>query len=223
MALITCPECKKEISDKADKCINCGYPLSSQAINEVELPHKVEITKEEDKKTLECPVEITGKEKLGDEYIGPMGNWILAIWFLIFMIISIGSVIQGGEIGGALFIFFIMGAAGMWLVQFIYIFTPGYYRHKKRLKKIEEYFNERFDVLKEFDHNKHKKLKTSTVYSKKGYNHALFDLFMEAWKLNADAIVVNNNEKHVSVSSDKLRGVTSKSSNQLNGTIIKYI
>lgn len=27
MALINCPECGKEISDKADNCINCGFPL----------------------------------------------------------------------------------------------------------------------------------------------------------------------------------------------------
>lgn len=27
MALINCPECKKEISDIADKCPNCGYPV----------------------------------------------------------------------------------------------------------------------------------------------------------------------------------------------------
>lgn len=28
MALIHCPECGKEISDKAPACIHCGYPLS---------------------------------------------------------------------------------------------------------------------------------------------------------------------------------------------------
>ena len=28
MSLIKCPECGKEISDKATDCINCGYPLS---------------------------------------------------------------------------------------------------------------------------------------------------------------------------------------------------
>lgn len=28
MALIKCPECEKEISDKAPACIHCGYPLS---------------------------------------------------------------------------------------------------------------------------------------------------------------------------------------------------
>ena len=30
MALIKCPECGKEISDKAKVCIHCGYPLNEQ-------------------------------------------------------------------------------------------------------------------------------------------------------------------------------------------------
>lgn len=29
MALIKCPECKKEISDKSTNCIHCGFPLAS--------------------------------------------------------------------------------------------------------------------------------------------------------------------------------------------------
>ncbi len=29
MALIKCPECGKEISDKASVCPNCGYPISN--------------------------------------------------------------------------------------------------------------------------------------------------------------------------------------------------
>lgn len=28
MALINCPECGKEISDRAGECPHCGYPLS---------------------------------------------------------------------------------------------------------------------------------------------------------------------------------------------------
>lgn len=28
MALIKCPECNKEVSDKAEVCIHCGYPLN---------------------------------------------------------------------------------------------------------------------------------------------------------------------------------------------------
>lgn len=30
MALIKCPECGKEVSDKAPTCIHCGYPLSQR-------------------------------------------------------------------------------------------------------------------------------------------------------------------------------------------------
>lgn len=30
MSLIKCPECGKEISDKSDKCIGCGFPLPQQ-------------------------------------------------------------------------------------------------------------------------------------------------------------------------------------------------
>lgn len=30
MALIKCPECGREVSDKAEACIHCGYPLSDK-------------------------------------------------------------------------------------------------------------------------------------------------------------------------------------------------
>lgn len=30
MSLINCPECGKEISDKSDKCINCGFPIRNE-------------------------------------------------------------------------------------------------------------------------------------------------------------------------------------------------
>ena len=30
MALINCPECGKQISDKAENCIHCGFPLQQQ-------------------------------------------------------------------------------------------------------------------------------------------------------------------------------------------------
>ena len=31
--LIQCPECGKDISDKSDKCIHCGYPLQQTKQN----------------------------------------------------------------------------------------------------------------------------------------------------------------------------------------------
>lgn len=33
MALIICPECGKEISDKSEICIHCGYPLKNTKCN----------------------------------------------------------------------------------------------------------------------------------------------------------------------------------------------
>ena len=32
MALIKCPECGKEISDRAPLCVNCGCPIQSQNV-----------------------------------------------------------------------------------------------------------------------------------------------------------------------------------------------
>jgi len=37
VALISCPECKKEISDKALSCPSCGYPLKTNTGNEADL------------------------------------------------------------------------------------------------------------------------------------------------------------------------------------------
>jgi predicted RNA-binding Zn-ribbon protein involved in translation (DUF1610 family) len=30
MVLIKCPECTKDVSNNADKCIHCGYPLAER-------------------------------------------------------------------------------------------------------------------------------------------------------------------------------------------------
>lgn len=33
MALMKCPECGNEISDKAKKCPRCGYPIKTNSLN----------------------------------------------------------------------------------------------------------------------------------------------------------------------------------------------
>lgn len=38
MAIIKCPECGKEVSDKASACIHCGFPLSTTAQNTNQQP-----------------------------------------------------------------------------------------------------------------------------------------------------------------------------------------
>ena len=42
MALIKCPECGKEISDKATACPNCGYPIATEE-NQVSIGEKDDI------------------------------------------------------------------------------------------------------------------------------------------------------------------------------------
>jgi len=32
MALINCPECNTQISDRAEKCIKCAYPINAKRI-----------------------------------------------------------------------------------------------------------------------------------------------------------------------------------------------
>ena len=36
MALIDCPECNQKISDKAEKCIHCGYPAKENLESKIE-------------------------------------------------------------------------------------------------------------------------------------------------------------------------------------------
>lgn len=42
MALIKCPECNKEISDKSESCIHCGYPLHQINTKQTDVDKKIE-------------------------------------------------------------------------------------------------------------------------------------------------------------------------------------
>ena len=65
MALMNCPECGKEMSDKADKCPNCGYPLDKRG-DEKELGKLQKSVKKKSRKKLLigaaiiCAATITG-------------------------------------------------------------------------------------------------------------------------------------------------------------------
>lgn len=54
MALIKCPECGKEVSNKAESCINCGYPIRE---NEDKIKSEAEIEKTELKDSEQKEVE----------------------------------------------------------------------------------------------------------------------------------------------------------------------
>lgn len=44
MALISCPECGKEISDKVKACPHCGYPFVEEQVTSESEPQRVEVT-----------------------------------------------------------------------------------------------------------------------------------------------------------------------------------
>lgn len=58
MGLIKCPECGKEISDKADICVNCGFPIKKYLEEKAQREAEEEIKKEQEEKLKEkywCP------------------------------------------------------------------------------------------------------------------------------------------------------------------------
>lgn len=67
MALIICPECGKQISDKAEHCIGCGYPLKYMTAEEVQAEQEIQ----EDTRT--------ELEKLVDEICARNENMYVAI------------------------------------------------------------------------------------------------------------------------------------------------
>lgn len=52
MALMECPECGKEISDKAASCPNCGYPIASNNKFVTQVPSSIERSSGPQKKQL---------------------------------------------------------------------------------------------------------------------------------------------------------------------------
>lgn len=81
MALILCPECSKEISDKAQSCPSCGYPLTKGSTDAEE---NISTKKDEF-----LPVDVE-TEKETPEADPPNGR--LATWIAIGIIITIVAI-----------------------------------------------------------------------------------------------------------------------------------
>ena len=55
MPLINCPECNKEISNKAASCPNCGYPINSLKLSIEQKPSTPKVATYPQEKLLKCP------------------------------------------------------------------------------------------------------------------------------------------------------------------------
>ena len=120
MAMIKCPECGKEISDKADKCPNCGCPIKQDnvfqpaQVNEQTNNNNKNGNKKEKKKnsslstaaavlalfTCTCPIAFiiaiidltTGKKENKHT-----GSWFAIIFFIIFACVVVSSMGNSGN------------------------------------------------------------------------------------------------------------------------------
>lgn len=69
MALIECPECGKNISDKAEICIGCGFPIKEH-LNQVELER---VEEEKVKREFFCDA-CNQQNEIGSDYCVYCGN-----------------------------------------------------------------------------------------------------------------------------------------------------
>lgn len=91
MSLIFCPECNKEISDKATSCPQCAYPLTQK--HEATSVQTIEKTSKKYKLYLVlsiigilfsgfgCVIKISSKD--ADTGYWPLSLFVFLIWFLI--------------------------------------------------------------------------------------------------------------------------------------------
>lgn len=210
MALIKCIECEKEYSDKAKECPNCGCPTISNTITEKR------------KKIEPCSVEIKGNEK----YYPPAD---LRYWGIIVSYIIISIMIQsfifhpsGNKEAGIIFLIIGMGIfpLGFWIVTKL----PGYKKDLKHRNIINEYFQNRFPILESLSQG----YKDKKVVTKKNGDQisTMFDIYMEAYKYDADAIVLNdsNVSTHIVGSTSRSGKGSTNSYNtfHITATLVKY-
>lgn len=225
MALIKCKECEKEYSDKAEACPNCSCPTISNTITEKR------------KNTKSCNVEILGEEKLTPKPKYYNITIILIIGLFIFIEgfrtsyseyqVLFDISYDEAKIYGWIPIIF--GFIVLVLSPILAMLFPEYKLRVKNAKKINSYFKERFLILDSLPNTFNDKLIVNKQSSK--YEDAMFDIYMEAYKFDADAIIINdsNVSTHAqgsvstSVFSKNVSGrTTSTNTFHITATLVKY-
>jgi len=233
MALIICEECGKEFSDKASACPNCGCPIDS--MQEQEIKEEVQYKAND----LECDVEINGNEvelyydkktfEVESHIITKMLFYIY-LGFMIFLLLNTDK-ITGGVLMSTLILFLI----GSFILSLPEKITPWYAKEKAKKNKIKEriervrsFFEKKFPIYNDIK----PEFKTIDVINETGKDkeRMMFSIYMKAYKLNADAIVLNSDtvltEVKGSVSTSvggRVSGGTSSTNTfKVMATLVKY-
>lgn len=217
MALINCLECEKEYSDLADNCPNCACP-STHNLSSERQGKKTSV--EEKKEHTSCDVKINGDEIL----IKPVMNLSWqgpSIMFGFFAIIAFFQIFMENN-DNSLPIFVIS-----FLLSFtMYLFAKPSDKKKQeyaRAVRINNYFKTRFPILKEF-----KPEFTNLGIANAEYRfkqQAMFNVYMQAHKADADAIVLNSDNTSTNVHGEVRGGsgyTSSTTSFHIMATLVKY-
>jgi len=226
MALINCDECRKEFSDKANACPNCGCPNENLQIQEKKENIKMQ-------EPIEPPFEIKGDEKRGWQSFGPITSKLMKLNGYAFIGLIIWSIYNGVEnnkkydmsnLLGDVFAIFILFSMIALILSILTNITPRASRKRKEASQIFEYFKLKYPFLSEMK-PEYKSLGIINLNGK-DIDGILYVIYMEAFKKKADAIVINNNSviTHVgtSVTPTLQRNVSSSTSREIMATFVKY-
>lgn len=209
--LITCKDCGKEYSKRANSCPNCSCPTE----------YNIEQPKRENVK---CEVEITGEEVYGIQ-TPSFVTWIIGLIPLIIMIIVS---IKEGE-GLYLIGYF---PAIFWIIITINLerwIGINYKKKKKKAEKIMKYFKKTIPLF--LDVKANQEIVDTINVTEKTYDTALFKIYMKAYLEKVDGIVItaNNVSEEVdgTISTTPLKGVhgeiKSSTQNHLTAVLVKNI
>lgn len=135
-------------------------------------------------------VDIKGDEKL-EPPLGKFGQVVMRIWSVLWAILFIVALFsKGGDAVGAIVIGIVITLLLWGFLKFLYMLTPSYWKYKEKSEKIKKYFEKRFDIVKEFNPEIHKKLDAMRVESSEDYERILFDIYMRAYNLDGNAIII---------------------------------
>ncbi|NOQ30813.1 MAG: hypothetical protein GQ570_06790 [Helicobacteraceae bacterium] len=192
MALIKCKECEKEYSDNSEACPQCGCPTEMN----VDTPQI-------DTSDIKCSVRIDGNEKLSDTY-----NGLMFLLLFVAGLISIPYVLFGSYTG--LFPFIVL--------LIIFLFRNSI-TSKKRVKAMEifKFFKLKYPILESVGRNTNLDQITTTSNNADG---ALFDIYMQAYKKQADAVVINSTHSSSTESISKMSKNTPLY--HATATLVKY-
>lgn len=127
----------------------------------------------------------------GSETYESKSNTIKLIASSIFVICVIIGILPKNDFWGMTTIGIGLGAIVLFLGNLLYLLTPMYRKKRTKADEIYTFFKKRFNVLKNFDEHIHKKIDEHNFAVSKNYDETMFNVYMMAFKLNADAIIMD--------------------------------